>query len=177
MRRGIMLVIAGLAFLAGCGEQGNKASNPPAAPKKVKAPYNLEFDAKAVKPNPAGVTLPAINYTATSKETMERRASLVVQLDSSATKGDQPSMNQMIMGPADTPDATGTLSAAYMDLADKGVAKMLETNCLNGKVKLNLALVRSSIKPDAGEGELNEKRLTEWMPTEVTFKNPHPKCK
>jgi len=54
---------------------------------------------------------------------------------------------------------------------------MLETNCLNGKVKLNLALVRSSIKPDAGEGELNEKRLTEWMPTEVTFKNPHPKCK
>jgi len=173
----MMLAIAGLAFLAGCGDQGDKAaSNPPAAPK-WKAPYHIDFDAKAVKPNPAGVTLPAINYTATSKETMERRASLVVRLDSSATKSDQPSMNQMIMGPADTPDITGALSAGYMDLANKGLAKMLETNCLNGKVKVNLALVRSSVKPDAGDGELNAKRLTEWMPTEVTFKNPHPKCK
>jgi hypothetical protein len=36
--------------------------------------------------------------------------------------------------------------------------------------------VRSSIKPDAGDGEINGKRLSDWTSTDLIFKNPHPKC-
>jgi hypothetical protein len=44
-------------------------------------------------------------------------------------------------------------------------------------VKVKVALVRSSIKPDADDAEIDAKRLSEWVPTDVDFKNPHSKCK
>jgi hypothetical protein len=174
LRKAIILAIGGLVFLAGCGDVGSKAPNAP-APAKPKVPYRIEFDTKAAKPNPAGATLAAINYTANT-QVLERRAVLVVRLDATEAKKVQSSMDQMIMGPVDIPDNAGTLPANYMDSANKGLAKMLGAACVKGTVKVNVVLVRSSIKPDAGESEINEKRLTEWLPTEVVFKNPHPKC-
>ena len=102
MRSGIILAISGLAFLAGCGDQANKASNTPAT-SKSKPPYQIEFDTKAARPNPAGVTLPAINYTANSKE-LERRAVLVARFDaSSGGAKDQTIRDQMILAPIDIP--------------------------------------------------------------------------
>ncbi len=53
---------------------------------------------------------------------------------------------------------------------------MLADRCMNGTVKINLAIVRSSIRPNAEDAEINSKLLSDWLPAEVTFKNPHPKC-
>ena len=86
MRKGIILAIGGLALLAGCGNQGDKASNVPVEPKWKGAPYRIAFDTQAAKPNPAGVTIPAIKYTA-NPDALEKRAILVVRFDTSgATK-------------------------------------------------------------------------------------------
>jgi hypothetical protein len=37
-------------------------------------------------------------------------------------------------------------------------------------------LVRSSLAPQAGDAEINQKRLSDWLPIDVVFKNPHPTC-
>jgi len=52
----------------------------------------------------------------------------------------------------------------------------LADRCMKGKVKVSVALVRSTIRPDPDETEINAKRLSDWVPAEVAFKNPHPKC-
>ena len=174
MKIGIIVAIGGIAFLAGCGDLGNKPPDVQAAPKRV-APYHIEFVSKPATPNPAGVTIPAVSYTANSKA-VEKRASLVVRFDGSAAKNDQPGTDRLILAPVDVADAAGTLPANYMDLADKGLAKFLGDSCMKGTVKVSVALVRSSIKPDADDAEINAKRLSDWLPTEVVFKNPHPKC-
>ena len=174
MKTGIILAMGGLAFLAGCGDLGDTAPKAP-APSKPKAPYRIEFATAATKPNPAGVTIPGINYTALSTA-VEKRAVLMVRLDAAGATGDQPGRNQMIMGPVDIPDNAGSLPASYMDLADKGLVQLLAGGCVKGPVKIKVVLVRSSIKPDAGDGEIDAKRLSDWLPTEVVYKNPHPKC-
>jgi hypothetical protein len=174
MRKGILLAMGGLAFLAGCGDQGNKASTAPAAPQ-WKAPYVIAFDTKPAKPNPAGVTLPAIKYTPNT-QSPERRAALVVRFDPSGAKNDQSVRDQMIMGPVDLSDTGGALPADYMNLADKGLATLLGDACMKGSAKVKVVLVRSSIKPDADDAEIDEKRLSDWLPIDVVFKNPHPKC-
>lgn len=175
MRKGMIFAIGGLAFLTGCGATGNKASKDSADSKWKGAPYRITFDTRDLKPNPAGVTIPAIDFTA-NPEALERRATLVVRLDAAGMKQDQPVMNQMIMAPTDISGATGALSASYMDLADKGLAKLLAANCVKGKVKISVALAKSSVSPQPTEAELNNKRLSDWLPIEVEFKNPHPKC-
>lgn len=175
MRKVIMLAMATLAFLQGCGYEGGKPANAPAAPK-WKAPYHIEFETKAPKPNPSGISLPDLKYTG-NPQALERRASLIVRFDASTAKSDQPANDQMIMAAVDLPGTGGTLPADYMDLADKGLAKLLGAYCMKGTVKLNVALVRSSIKPQATDAEIDSKRLTEWLPIQVDFKNPHPKCK
>jgi len=174
MKSGIILALSGLAFLAGCGDMGDTASKAPAPAKPPKAPYHIEF-APAAKPNPAGVTIPGINYTAVSKA-LERRAVLLVRLDTAGGPSDQPALNQVILGPVDIPDTAGSLPSSYMDSAEKGVGKLLESGCVKGPVKIKAVLVRSSIKPGAGDGEIDAKRLSDWIPTEVAYKNPHPKC-
>ncbi len=85
-------------------------------------------------------------------------------------------MDQMILHPVDISGAEGSLPADYMDAADKGLATLLGAYCMNGKVKITVALVQSSISPQAGDAELTAKRLSDWLPIEVVFKNPHPKC-
>jgi hypothetical protein len=47
---------------------------------------------------------------------------------------------------------------------------------VKGKVKVSVALVRSSINPQADDAEVAAKRLSDWLPVEVVFKNPHAKC-
>src|SRR3954447_24749477 len=102
MKSAMTLAIGGLAFLAGCGEMGDTAAKAP-APAKPKDPYHIEFATAAAKPNPTGVTIPGINYTAVSKS-LEKRAVLLVRLDNPSGANDQPALNQMIMGPVDMPD-------------------------------------------------------------------------
>ncbi len=175
MRRVVLFAIGGLAFLAGCGNQGKTTSDIPVPPKWKGPPYHIAFDTKAARPNAAGVTLPAVTYIA-NPDALERRISLVVHIDASGVKRDQPVMDQMILPPVDISGAEGALPGDYMDQADKGLGKLLAAYCMKGKVKVTLALARSSINPQAGDAELNEKRLSDWLPVELDFRNPHPKC-
>jgi hypothetical protein len=175
LRKGIILAIVGLALLTGCGNQGDKASNVPVTPKWTGAAYHLTFDAQAAKPNPAGITIPAIKYTA-NPDALEKRASLVVRFDASADTKNGPVMNQMIMPPVDIAGAEGALPADYMDAADKDLSRFLGAYCVKGKIKISVALAWSSISLQAGEAEVDAKRLSDWAPVEVVFKNPHPHC-
>ena len=175
MRKGIILAIGGLVFLAGCGNQGDKASNVPVTPKWKGAAYHLAFDTQAAKPNPAGVTIPVIKYTA-NPDSLERRVLLVVRFDASAVTKQVLIINQIILPPINIAGAEGALPADYMNLADKDLSTLLGAYCVKGKVKITVALARSSLAPQAGEAEVDAKRLSDWASTEVVFKNPHPKC-
>jgi len=175
LRKSIILAIGGLALLAGCGNQGDKTSNVPIKPKWEGAPYHIAFDTQAAKPNPAGVTIPAIKYTANPNE-LEKRASLVVKFDTSGATNQGPLANQMIMAPVDISGAEGTLPADYMDAADKGLSRFLGAYCIKGKIKISVAIARSSLSGQAGDAEVDAKRLSDWLPIEVVYKNPHPAC-
>ena len=178
MRKEIILAVGGLALLAGCGTQGEKAANVPVQPKWKGAPYRIEAGAPPAKLNPSGVTIPAIKYTA-NPDALERRASLVVRFDSSElTKNTKngPMMNKMIMAPVDIQGAEGALPADYMDRASKGLSTFLGAYCVKGKIQISVALARSSLTSQAGDAEVDAKRLSDWLPIEVVFKNPHPKC-
>ena len=170
MRTGILFAVGVFALLSGCGSQGDK--NIPVTPKWKGPAYRISFDTKAVKPNPAGITIPNITYTA-NPDALEMRAALVVRFDVSGGKKDAAVMNQMIMAPTDVKGAEGALAADYLDATDKELARYLGSYCLKGKVKISVALARSSLSPQASEGELETKRLSDWLPTEVDFKNPH----
>ena len=174
VRQRIMLAMAGLVFLAGC-DMGSNVAKVPAKPKWPGAAYHLSFDTQAAKPNPAGVTIPAIKYSA-NPEAIEKRATLVVRIDTTGVKKDGTILNQIVMAPVDIPTVEGTLPAEYMDATDKGLAPILKAYCMQGKVKLTVALARSSLSGRPGDAELNIKRISDWTPVEVVFKNPHPKC-
>jgi hypothetical protein len=177
VRKGIIVAIGSLALLAGCAGDANKASNIPATPKWKGAPYHVEFDAKAAKPNPSGVTIPIIKFTA-NPDAVERRATLVVKFDTSAIvkSKDGPIMNQMVMAPVDISGTDGALPADYMDATDKELAKYLAAYCVKGKIKISVLIAKSSLTNNPTDAELDEKRLSDWLPIELAFKNPHPKC-
>jgi len=179
VRKTIAFVFCAVVLLAGCDNKSNQAATP-APPKWKGAPYHVELDASAAKPNAAGVTLPILKYTA-NPDALETRATLVVRFDASGAKRNasasgQPVNDQMVMAPVDVKGTDGALPADYMDATDKELAKLLSAYCLKGKVKVTLALAKSSLGPQPGDAELNAKRLSDWIPVEVTFKNPHPKC-
>jgi hypothetical protein len=178
VKRGIALVIAGLMLLAGCST-GEKSANIPAQPKWKGPAYRIAVDTKPAKPNPAGVTIPDITYTA-NPDALETRATLVVRFDTSELAKNKdnngPAMNKMIMGPVDIHGAEGGLPQDYMDAASKGLTTFLEAYCIKGKVKISVALARSSLTSQAGDSEVDNKRLSDWLPIEVVYKNPHPKC-
>ena len=119
VKKAIVWAVAALALLAGCGKQADKASTVPVEPKWKGQPYRIAFDTKAVKPNPAGVAIPAIQYTA-NPEALEKRVVLVVRFDASAVAKQGPIANRMIMAPVDIAGAEGALPADYMSAADKG---------------------------------------------------------
>ena len=173
MRKAIIFAIGGMALLAGCGNQGNKAANVPVEPKWKGAPYRISFDTKEAKPSPSGITIPVVKYTA-NPDTLEKRASLVVQFDTSKDPNN-PAMSQMIVGPVDISGAEGTLPSDYMELADKQLAQYLAAYKIKGKLKISVALARSSLNGRAGTAEVDSKRLSDWLETEVNLKGGHTK--
>ncbi len=175
VRKGIILAIGGLAFLAGCQNQGDKAPGIPVGPKWKGPTYRIAFDTKAAKPSPEGITLPAINFKA-NPDALEKRATLVVRYDSSGVKKDKLIINQIILAPVDISGAEGSLPADYMEQADKGLALLTGVYCMKGKVKVTVALARSSLSPQARDAEINAKRLSDWVTTEVVIKNPKRGC-
>jgi hypothetical protein len=176
MRKGILLAISGLALLlAGCQNQGDKAPGIPVGPRWKGLPYRLAFDTKEATPSPEGITLPAINFTA-NPDALEKRATLIVRYDSSGVKSDKLIINQFIMAPVDISGPEGTLPAGYMEQADKGLAQLAGTYCMKGKLKVTVVLVRSSISPHPGDSEINDKRLSDWVTTEVVIKKPKKGC-
>lgn len=175
MKRGIILAIGALAFLAGCQNQGDKAPGIPVVPKWKGSAYRIAFDSKAAKPSPEGITLPPINFTA-NPDALEKRVTLVVRYDSSGVKTDKLIINQIILVPVDISGEQGTLPADYMEQADKGLAQLTGAYCMAGKVKVTAALARSSLSQQAGDSEIDEKRLSDWLTTEVEIKKPKKGC-
>lgn len=175
MRKGFVLAMAGVLFLAGCGKQGDKSSGIPIGPKWKGAPYRLAFDTKAAKPAATGITIPTVKYTA-NPEALEKRAIFVVRFDSLGDLKTPPAVNKMIMSPVDISGAEGTLPSSYMDSANKGLTTFLGAYCVKGKITLSVALARSSLSSQAGDAEVDSKRLSDWLPIEAVFKNPRPKC-
>jgi hypothetical protein len=172
-----MLAIGGLALLTGC-DQGKKASSVSLEPKWKGAAYHIAFDTPPSKPNPAGITIPVVKYEA-NPDALETRARLVVRFDSSQlTKSSDngPMMNQMVGAPVDIHGAEGALPADYMDATNKDLARFFGAYCAKGKIKISLALARSSLSSQPSDAEIDTKRLSDWLPIEVEFKNPHPKC-
>lgn len=171
MRKGIILTIGALVFLAGC-DSGKKTSDASLEPKWKGEPYRITFDTQAAKPNPTGVTIPAVKYTA-NPEALESRAVLVVKFDSSAlTKNTDngPVMNQMVMGPIDIHGAEGTLPKDYMDRASADLSRFLGAYGAKGKINVSVAMARSSLNSHPTDAELDAKRLSDWLPIEVEFK-------
>jgi hypothetical protein len=82
-------------------------------------------------------------------------------------------MDQMIMAPVDISGADGALPADYMDAADQGLAKLLGAYGMKGKIKVRVLLAQSSISSHAGDDEINEKRLSDWLPIDLDYKGPH----
>ena len=178
MKKGILLTLGGLILLAGCDVSSKPAATIPVTPKWKGQPYRIAFektDPKA-KPDAAGVTIPAVKYTA-NPDALERRTTLVVRFDNSTAKSPAgaPTVNKMIMAPVDIKGEEGTLSADYMSAADKGLASILSAYHMNGKIKISVALARSSLTSAAGDTEVDQKRISDWLDGEVIFKNPHPK--
>lgn len=178
MRKEIVVAIGALVLLTGCSTPGEKASNLPVTPKWKGAPYRISFAPLPAKSNPVGVTIPDVKYTANPDE-LETRATLVVRFDSSELvkhTENGPIMNKMIMGPVDIRGSEGALPDDYMQAASKGLSTFLGAYCAKGKIKISVALARSSLTSQASDAEVDNKRLSDWAPIEVTFKNPHPKC-
>jgi len=172
----IPVALCAAIFLAGCGPQTKDAPAAPATPKWQGPAYHIAFDTAAPKPNPSGVSLPGIKFTA-NPDALEKRATLVVKFDSSGVKTNQLVINQIILAPFDISGSEGALSADTIDVADKGLAHLLTTYCVKGKAKVSVLLTRSSLNPQADDDAIAAKRLSDWISTDVTFKNPHPGCK
>jgi hypothetical protein len=182
VKKGVIQVIglaiglaSGFAFLAGCGNQGNKSSAVPAEPKWKGAPYRLTLDTKAVKPTPAAVTIPPVSFTA-NPEALETRALLVMRFSGPAAGGADPVDHLMIGRAVDIHGEQGTLPADYLDQASKSLSDYLVAHCIQGDVKVSISLARSSLNPLAQDAEVDAKRLSDWVSFGATFKKPHMKC-
>ena len=171
MRKILLLAVGGLLLLAGCGSQGKDAGIP-VGPKWKGAPYRLEFDTKAAKVDPAGITIPPIKFTA-NPAALETRAIVVLKF----TAENDASEHLIVGSPLDIHGPEGTLPEDNMDRARKGLSDYLLAHCMKGKVELNVALARSSLAYQSTMAQADAKRLSDWMPLELTYKNPHPKCK
>jgi hypothetical protein len=175
VRKGIILTIAGLVLLAGCGHPADKNSATAAQTKWKGAPYRLTIDTKANKPNPAVITVPSVDYTA-NPEALETRALLVMKFTAPGAKGSDPVERRMIGTPVDIHGEQGTLPADYMDRESKALSDYLSAACIQGKVTVSMALARSSLNPQATDAEVDAKRLSDWLPFDVVSKKPHSKC-
>jgi hypothetical protein len=168
VRKGIIVAIGGLLLLAGCGKPDPGI---PVGPKWKGVPYRASFDTKAAKPSPNGISIPPIKYSA-NPDALVTRALLVLKVDASGAP------EQLLIGNAvDIKGAEGALSADYTDRAGKALAEYLDIHCLKGKVDVSVALARSSVAPGSTVDQADQKRLSDWLPLEMDYKNPHQKCK
>lgn len=174
MRKCVILAI-GLVLLTGCGNQGNKSTAAAADSKWKGAPYRLAFETKAIKPNPAAVTIPAIDFTA-NPEAIETRAVLVMRFNGTESPDAEQPPHLMIGIPVDIHGDHGSLPADYLDKASKELTDYLGAHCIQGKVRISLSLARSSLNPLADTAQIDAVRLSDWLPFEVVFKKPHSKC-
>ena len=174
LKKGILLAIGlamgGLALLAGCKSQNQYAI--PVKPTWQGAPYHLAFDTQATKPNPSGITIPVIKYTA-NPQALVNRAVLLVRIAPLGAAKNRKIMNQMVMGAFNIDGAQGTLPAAYMNDADTSLANLLEGYGITGKIKVSVLLASSSISSHPGNGEISQMQLSDWLSTDVEFKTPH----
>jgi hypothetical protein len=174
-----MLATGALALLSGCGPQ-DKNSGIAMKPKFTGPPYHLSLGATPAKPNKSGLTIPPIKYAAdpnAPSDALTTRAILVVRIDTSSLKSKGTmTMDQIIMGAVDIPGTDGALPADYMDATDQSLGTLLQEYCVTGKVKINVALTQSSLSSTAGDGEIDEKLITAWLPIDLVFKNPHLGC-
>lgn len=176
MKKEMLVAFGAMMCLAGCNAAGDKpAANVPATPKWQGAAYHLSFGNPPAKQSSAGVTMPPIKFTA-NPDALETRATIIIRFDPDAAHTTKQVINQMIMAPVNLSGADGTLPPDYMDAVDKNLAGLLGAYCIKGKVKLTLALARSSLSMTADQPEIDQKILSDWTPVEVVFKNPHPKC-
>jgi hypothetical protein len=170
----MVLAMGAVLLLGGCEAGNTEAPGIPVNQWKGPA-YRLALDAKAPKPNPSGVTLPGIDFTA-NPDALEKRATLVVRFDSSGVKTDRLVINQIVLAPFDIAGANGALSSDTVDIADKGLAHLFATYCVKGKVNVSVLLARSSLNPNPTDSDIDYQRLSDWLPASVVFKNPHPGC-
>ncbi|HEV2134839.1 MAG TPA: hypothetical protein VGR47_11440 [Terracidiphilus sp.] len=168
MKNGVLVLIGGLALLAGC-KQDNSAYTIKLKPKWQGAPYHISFDAPPAKPNAAGITIPDVKYSA-NPDMLENRACLVVRFEPPAQlASDQTVMNQVIIGPTDIKGADGALDPDYMGVADQALAQLLDVYKIHGKVKVSVLLARPLLS-NAGESEINQNRLSDWVATDLEYK-------
>lgn len=171
MKKGILVAIGALAFLAGCNNQQQAIK---LQPKWQGAPYHIAFDTATGKPNAAGITIPDVKFTA-NPQMLENRACLVVRFDPPAGVGsNQTVMNQVIMGPVDIKGAAGMLDPDYMGAADKALAQLLSVYKIKGNVKVSVLLARPLLS-NAGESQIQENSLSDWVATDLVYKSGHAK--
>lgn len=175
MRNILILAVGGVLLLAGCGSQGKSDAGIPVGPKWKGAPYRLEFDTKAAKVDPAGITIPPVKYTA-NPAALETRAIVVLKFTAAGPADAEGSEHLIVGSPLDIHGPEGTLPEDYMDRARNGLSDYLLAHCMKGKVELSVALARSSLAYQSTIAQADAKRLSDWMPLELTYKNPHPKC-
>jgi hypothetical protein len=173
VRNGIILAMGGLLLLAGCGNQADKGI--PVGPKWKGLPYRIAFDTKPQQPSKTGADVPAVKFTA-NPDALETRAMLVVKFTASGGAGKEPVQRLMIGTATDIHGPEGTLPDAYMETARKSLADYLESYCMKGKVELSVALARSSLNPQAGVDQVDDKRLSDWLPLEIVYKPHHAVC-
>ena len=171
MKTGIIVAFGALAFLAGCQ---NKSAEIHIPPKWQGAAYHLSFGPAPAKANPSGLTMPQIKYDA-DPEQFESRVDLVVQFDPAAAKVKGTVMNQMAMAAVTIVGPKGALPDDYVERASTDLGKMLQAYNVNGKVKISVALTRSSLEMNPSTDQIDAKRLSDWTPIELDFKNPHHK--
>jgi hypothetical protein len=175
VRKCMVLAIGGLLLLAGC-QKSDKSAGIPVEPKWKGEPYRIAFDARPVKPSPTGLNIPAVKFTA-NPDALETRAILVLRFTAAQGGNQEPAEHLMVGEPVDIHGPEGTLPDDYMDRARKGLSDYLDQYCLKGKVNLSVALARSSLNPQSAESQVDVKRLSDWLPFEIVYKNPHSKCK
>lgn len=170
MKRAILCALGAVLVCAGCDTKNEPGI--PVTPKWKGPTYRLAFDAKAPTPDPSGVALPTIKWTA-NPDALETRAVLVARYDSSGVKSDKLIVNQVILGATDIKDAEGQLKDDYVSQADKGLAQLMNIYNVKGKVKVQVLLARSSLSPSAGPDELQNKALSDWISTDIDYKGGH----
>ena len=169
MKKGILIAMASVAFLAGCKSQQDSKYTIKLKQQWQGAPYHISFDAPQAKPNPAGITIPVVKYTA-NPDMLERRACLVVRFEPSAElTSTQTVMNQVIMGPVDIKGTDGALDPEYMAAADQALARLLDVYKIKGKVKVQVLLARPLLS-SAGESDINQNKLSDWVATDLEYK-------